>query len=95
MDPKKIREALRKMNDAELENVREIVSEESGARGIKREYSNKYLVTHTSVRMVRAGTRLPRGAEGVIVKVKRKKAIVHFENFGTFDVPLSMFEQID
>lgn len=94
MDTVRLRAALRKMSNEELENVREIVSEESGSRGIKREYRNKFLVQGTKVRMMRAGTRLPRGAEGSIIRVKRKKAVIHFEDFGNFDVPLSMFEEI-
>ncbi|MBD3262639.1 MAG: hypothetical protein GF334_13380 [Candidatus Altiarchaeales archaeon] len=95
MNAEKLREALSGMDDEKLEDVREIIGEELASRSRSRTFRNKYLIAHTNVRMVRAGTRLPRGARGEIIKVKRKKAIVHFENFGTFDVPLSMFEQID
>lgn len=87
-------EAFDKYDDDQLEDIRELLGEKIQQRNNARKQRNKYLFVGDRVRLIRAGTKLPKGAEGRFVKRARTRCTVEFDTYGRYTVPLDMIVEV-
>lgn len=89
-------EAAQKLSDAELRQVLEILSDE-----LKHRYKRADRIAAAAlqggywVETIMPGGKLPAGARGHIVEIRREHVQVHFPDHGVFTVSAKMLRKID
>jgi hypothetical protein len=100
VDPKptvpQIVDAAQKLDDDELRQVLEVLSLELKYRYKRADQLAALALKDTDwVETVIEGTKLPLGAKGHIVKIRRERVDVHFPDHGMFTVSAKMLRRID
>lgn len=89
-------EAGRRLDDAELRQVLEFLSAEIKHRYKLADQMAAAALSDTDwVETVMGGTKLPLGAKGHVVKIRRERVEVHFPDHGFFTVSAKMLRRID
>jgi hypothetical protein len=89
-------EAARKLSDAELRDVLEFLSGELKQRyKLANQMAAKGLSSADWVETTITGKKLPLGARGHVVGIRREHVDVHFPDFGMFTVSATMLRKID
>ncbi len=89
-------EAARKLSDAELRDVLEFLSDE-----LKQRYKRANQIAAMAlsdkdwVETVIPGKKLPQGAKGHVVEIRREQVDVHFPDYGMFSVSATMLRKIE
>lgn len=95
-DVSRVVEAAQKLSDEELRRVLQILSDELKHRYKRADQIAAAALTDTDwVETTIAGTELPLGAKGHIVKIRRERIDVHFPDHGMFTVSAKMLRRID
>lgn len=89
-------EAAQKLSNDELRRVLEILSEELKHRYKRADQLAAMTFKDTDwVETVKSGKKLPVGAKGHIVEIRREHVDVHFPDYGMFTVSATMLRRID
>jgi hypothetical protein len=89
-------EAARKLSDDELREVLEFLGNELRHRyKIANQMAAAGLSSTDWVETVMPGKKLPQGARGHVVEIRREHVDVHFPEYGMFTVSATMLRKID